>query len=157
MAVGPFSACLRDAPPGCSNTRISAATMMTCEVTMIVLNRNRAFNTPVCLHVLMPLDYAAHRVMVIEHSSVDHSVHTLQRKHPGATLVATWQNLGYAGGSDVGILAPWPNLLITFVPQQQPTVRTRFRSGPLLTALDGDPGSPRGNRQTVVDHPGIAG
>jgi GT2 family glycosyltransferase len=76
---------------------------MTPEVTIIVLNWNKALDTIECLQTVTRLDHPAYRVVVVDNGSTDDSVQKIRRKHPGVTLLETGQNLGYAGGNNAGI------------------------------------------------------
>jgi GT2 family glycosyltransferase len=75
---------------------------MTPKVAVIVLNWNNAADTLRCLHSLSQLDYEAHHVIVVDNGSSDGSVATIEASYPGVTILQSQENLGYAGGNNLG-------------------------------------------------------
>ena len=73
-------------------------------VAVVLVNWNGAADT---LATLASLDRViggeALRVLVVDNGSADDSVAVLRRARPGLELIATGENLGFAGGNDVGI------------------------------------------------------
>lgn len=73
-------------------------------VAAVLVNWNGAADT---LATLRSLDGVAERerlrVIVVDNGSTDESVARLRRERPGVDLVATGENLGFAGGNDVGL------------------------------------------------------
>jgi hypothetical protein len=65
----------------------------------IILNWNGARDTIECIHSI-PQNQ---RVVVIDNGSKDNSVERIRYSCPHVTLIETGQNLGYAGGNNVGI------------------------------------------------------
>lgn len=76
---------------------------MAPEIAVIVLNWNNAVDTCRCLQSLQESDYRTHRVIIVDNGSTDDSVEIILRRYPHVTLLETHQNLGYAGGNNVGI------------------------------------------------------
>lgn len=76
---------------------------MMAEVAIIVLNWNNAPDTIECLRSLAQLDHPAYRVVVVDNGSTDDSVQAIHQQYPGMMILETQQNLGYAGGNNVGI------------------------------------------------------
>lgn len=75
------------------------------EVAIVVLNWNNPGDTLACLHSVEALAYPAERlaVIVVDNGSTDDSVARIGAAYPGAILVETGANLGYAGGNNAGI------------------------------------------------------
>jgi GT2 family glycosyltransferase len=73
------------------------------KVTIIVLNWNGARHTLSCLYSLAKTTYSNYSVMVIDNGSSDDSVASIRSAFPELQLLETGQNLGYAGGNNVGI------------------------------------------------------
>jgi len=48
-------------------------------------------------------DYRRHRLVVVDNGSTDGSADAVRSVHPGAVVLETGQNLGYAGGNNVGL------------------------------------------------------
>ena len=73
-------------------------------VAVVLVNWNGAADT---LATLSSLDHAigaeSLRVIVVDNGSTDDSVERLRRERPGLDIVETGQNLGFAGGNEVGI------------------------------------------------------
>jgi GT2 family glycosyltransferase len=73
------------------------------QVTIIVLNWNGLNDTLDCLESLDQLDYENYEVVVVDNGSVDGSVPVIREQFPGVTIIETGENLGYAGGNNVGL------------------------------------------------------
>ena len=76
---------------------------MSPHVVIVVLNWNNAPDTLACLDSLQRLDDAERSILVVDNGSTDDSVQRIRERHPNLTLIETGQNLGYAGGNNVGI------------------------------------------------------
>lgn len=70
---------------------------------VVVLNWNGKKDTLSCLSSLQESSYKNFETIVVDNGSTDDSVSTIQEKFPNVTLLETHQNLGYAGGNNVGI------------------------------------------------------
>jgi GT2 family glycosyltransferase len=73
------------------------------KVSIIVLNWNGCDDTLECLESLRSLDYASYNVIVVDNGSQDGSVGAIARRFPEVEVIETGENLGYAGGNNVGI------------------------------------------------------
>lgn len=73
------------------------------QVTIIVLNWNGLADTLECLESLARLDYLTYEVVVVDNGSTDGSVEAIRTHFPQVTLIENGENLGYAGGNNVGI------------------------------------------------------
>lgn len=73
------------------------------EVTTIILNWNNASDTLACLGSTAAIDYAKHRVIVVDNGSTDDSVDIITGEYPEVTVLETGANLGYTGGNNRGI------------------------------------------------------
>ena len=72
-------------------------------VTLVVLNWNNAGDTLQCLASLESLTYPNYGLLVVDNGSTDDSVQRIRAVYPTVTLLETGENLGYAGGNNVGI------------------------------------------------------
>jgi len=73
------------------------------KVFILLLNWNGKSDTLACLQSLEQLTYSNHEIVVIDNGSVDDSVVQIQQAFPNITLLKTGENLGFAGGNNVGI------------------------------------------------------
>jgi hypothetical protein len=73
------------------------------QVTIIVLNWNGLNDTLDCLESLDQLDYQNYKVVVVDNGSVDGSVLVIRERFPGVTIIENGENLGYAGGNNIGL------------------------------------------------------
>lgn len=74
------------------------------EVYIVVLNWNQYALTVDCVRSLLSLDYPEYRVVVVDNGSEDGSVAKLRAEFGDRTeIIANETNLGFAGGSNVGI------------------------------------------------------
>jgi GT2 family glycosyltransferase len=67
------------------------------------VNWNGRADTLECLESLSGLDYPNCRIVVSDNASSDQSVEAVRREYPSATILANTENLGFAGGNNVGI------------------------------------------------------
>jgi len=73
-------------------------------VGIVVLNWNRPDHTIACLTSLRELDYPSYEVVVVDNGSADGSPTAIRRLFPGVSVVENGRNLGFAAGSNVGIV-----------------------------------------------------
>lgn len=73
------------------------------EVLCIILSYNGREDTSHCLESILNQRVAGMDVLVIDNASSKGVVETLQAKHPEVEIVALSENLGWAGGNNVGI------------------------------------------------------
>ena len=69
------------------------------KLAIVILNWNGKNDTLACLQSL-PTDYL---IVVVDNGSADDSVEAIRKQFPRVTLIPTGENLGYAGGNNVGI------------------------------------------------------
>ncbi|TEU12046.1 MAG: glycosyltransferase family 2 protein, partial [Anaerolineales bacterium] len=72
-------------------------------VLVIVLNWNGLVDTLECLESLACLDYPDYKVVIVDNGSMDGSVKAIREHFPDVTLIENEENLGYAGGNNVGL------------------------------------------------------
>jgi GT2 family glycosyltransferase len=72
---------------------------------LIILTWNRRKLTLECLDSVADLDYPADRlrIVVVDNGSDDGTSQHVQSRYPAVTLLRNRENLGYAGGNNVGI------------------------------------------------------
>jgi len=76
---------------------------MVPQVASVVLNWNNPEDTLRCLVSLSALAYPNHKIIAVDNGSTDESVSLIRAVYPHITLIETGENLGYAGGNNVGI------------------------------------------------------
>ena len=72
-------------------------------VEVVVLNWNGLVDTLECLESLACLDYPNYEVVVVDNGSTDASVAAIREHFPDVTLIENDENLGFAGGNNVGL------------------------------------------------------
>lgn len=72
-------------------------------VAIIILNWNGKADTLECLASVSNIDYPHFSVVVVDNGSMDDSVAAIRHEYPQLRVMETGQNLGYAGGNNVGI------------------------------------------------------
>lgn len=73
------------------------------QVAIIILNWNNVDDTLACLRSVDALNYPAIYVIVVDNGSTNDAVSTIRVKHPQITVIEIGENLGYAGGNNIGI------------------------------------------------------
>lgn len=72
-------------------------------VVIIILNLNKKEDTLKCLESVFRLDYSPYEVVVIDNGSTDGSVEAISNAFPEVHLIRSNNNLGAAGGRNLGI------------------------------------------------------
>jgi GT2 family glycosyltransferase len=73
------------------------------KVSCIVLNWNGWQDTIECLDALKKCTYPTLTIMVVDNGSTNDSVARIQAAHPDVVLLESGENLGFAGGNNIGI------------------------------------------------------
>jgi GT2 family glycosyltransferase len=72
-------------------------------VVVVILNWNGKQDTLECLESVRKIDYPDFEIVVIDNGSADDSVPAIKARFPGISVIETGENLGYAGGNNVGM------------------------------------------------------
>lgn len=72
-------------------------------IAIIILNWNGRSDTLECLESLSHLSYSNYEVCVVDNASTDGSEAAIQKLFPNVNVILNEQNLGFAGGNNVGI------------------------------------------------------
>lgn len=109
------------------------------DVTIVVLNWNRAEETLNCLESLGEADLGGAQVLVVDNGSRDGSVERIGRRFPRQKVLPLPENYGYAGGNNAGIrLALATGAKAVLLLNNDTRVAPNFL-GPLLWILNTDP------------------
>jgi len=73
------------------------------KVFIIILNWNRLNDILACLESVFKMDYENYEVIVVDNNSEDGSLEIIKKKYSKTKIIKNIQNLGFAGGSNVGI------------------------------------------------------
>jgi GT2 family glycosyltransferase len=73
------------------------------KVAVVVLNWNGWCDTQVCLRSLRELDYSNVSTYLVDNGSTDGSVERCKAEFPWAAVIQNEENLGFAGGNNIGI------------------------------------------------------
>jgi len=73
------------------------------KVFIVILNWNGKEDTLACLESVRRIDYANYEVVVVDNASSDGSAEAIRSLFPEVTVIETGNNLGYAGGNNVGL------------------------------------------------------
>lgn len=72
-------------------------------VFIIILNWNGWQDTVECIKSLQQLDYQNYKIVVVDNASVDDSLQRIREHYPGQKILECEENMGFAGGNNVGI------------------------------------------------------
>ncbi len=72
-------------------------------VCVILLNWNGKKDTLECLHSLQSITYKRMQTIVVDNGSTDDSVQAIRKEYPLIPILETGENLGFAGGNNIGI------------------------------------------------------
>ncbi len=72
-------------------------------ITIVILNWNGKQDTLACLKSLKKVTYSNFNIVVVDNGSSDDSVEAIKNSFPEIDLIETGENLGFAGGNNVGI------------------------------------------------------
>src|ERR1700729_1766132 len=72
-------------------------------IACILLNWNGWQDTIECLHALRKCAYPNLNILVVDNGSTNDSVIRIRAAHPDIPLLESGSNLGFAGGSNIGI------------------------------------------------------
>ena len=112
---------------------------MNARVALIVLNWNNAEDALACLASLERVTYPNYEIIVVDNGSTDDSVSQIRAAYPNVTFLETGENLGYAGGNNVGIrYALEHGAEFIGILNNDVTVAPDFLE-PLLSALQSEP------------------
>ena len=73
-------------------------------VSIIILNWNRKIDTAECLESVFNMHFNDFSVILVDNNSSDNSVAFLQSKYPQVHYIRNTENLGFARGTNIGIL-----------------------------------------------------
>src|SRR5271169_127487 len=74
-------------------------------VSVVIVNWNDAKWIVDCLHSLERAAYPNQEIIVVDNGSTDDSVNRVRGKFPGVHVIENGENLGFARGNNIGILA----------------------------------------------------
>ena len=73
------------------------------KVILIVLNWNKPLDTIECVDSCRRIDYDNFEIVIVDNHSADDSVRLFKERFPDLVVLCNEDNLGYAGGNNVGI------------------------------------------------------
>jgi GT2 family glycosyltransferase len=111
-------------------------------VDVVVVNWNGRRFLPRCLEALSRSTVAV-KVIVVDNTSTDGSVEYLRAEHPEVEMIALPENVGYAGGANVGIQATSGDYVMVMNPDvildpaHLEVLRARLEAEPAVGAAQG--------------------
>jgi GT2 family glycosyltransferase len=106
------------------------------QASVIIPNWNGVAHLPGCLDALRRQTFGDYEAIVVDNGSTDGSLELLARRYPEVQAIALPQNLGYAGGCNVGLEAARGAVLVIL---NNDTEVTFTWLAALLSALDRHP------------------
>ena len=86
-----------------SKSSISTHSNIQHKLAIIILTWNNLDDTAECIHSINKLNYQNYNVILVDNGSTDDSIAKLRSMFPNVFIIENKQNLGYAGGNNVGI------------------------------------------------------
>ncbi len=109
-------------------------------VSIVIVNWNRYEDTAVCLESLQKLSYPQYSIVVVDNGSSDGSEARLRQNYPLHTILQAGQNLGLAGGSNLGIRHSLDQGADHVLLLNNDTVVSKDAVSELVKLMDSDPG-----------------
>ena len=88
---------------GVAEARTTPSPKYAPRVAVIILNWNGKDDTLECLASVQQIAYPNLETIVVDNGSRDDSVEAFRQRFPAISVIATSENLGYAGGNNVGL------------------------------------------------------
>ncbi|CAG0950220.1 N-acetylglucosaminyl-diphospho-decaprenol L-rhamnosyltransferase [Gammaproteobacteria bacterium] len=85
---------------------------MSPTASLILVNWNGAQHVPICFNALRQQTVRDFEIILVDNHSHDNSLELLARDFPEVKVIALQENLGFAGGSNVGIRAAQGDFII---------------------------------------------
>ncbi|MCL5012041.1 MAG: glycosyltransferase family 2 protein [Patescibacteria group bacterium] len=76
---------------------------MSPRVLVVLVNWNNYSDTQKCISSLFILDYSNLDILVVDNGSTNHAVEQLEKEFPRVHFIRNNENVGYAGGANIGI------------------------------------------------------
>lgn len=73
------------------------------KVSVIILNWNGYKDTTTCVNAVQKSIYPHYEILIVDNASTNESEKVLRKTFPHITFIQTGNNLGYAGGNNIGI------------------------------------------------------
>lgn len=73
------------------------------KIIIIILNWNGKEDTVECIKSLKYITYPNYKILIVDNASMDGSVEYFREKYPEIEIIENKENLGFAGGNNVGI------------------------------------------------------
>jgi len=108
------------------------------KVAIIILNWNNYADTKECLESLENLTYQNYEIIVVDNGSTDGSAARLQAEFPQHKFIKNEENLGFAGGNNLGIRYAWKRGAEYFWILNNDTIVAPGALTALVTAVKGD-------------------
>ena len=109
------------------------------KVFIIILNWNGYNDTRDCIESTKKINYPNYELLIIDNSSEDGSEEKIRAIYPDLTLIQTGENLGYAGGNNVGITYAFNHGADFIVLLNNDTIVDKLFINELVTATKKDP------------------
>ena len=110
------------------------------KILILIVNWNNFPDTKVCLNSLSLLAYENYQVVVVDNGSSDGSSELIIEQYPEITLIELDQNLGFAGGNNVGLVfaqeKEFPYVLLL---NNDTSIDQKDFLSKLIVEYDGDP------------------
>lgn len=109
-------------------------------VTIVVLSWNQSLLTENCVRSLLAVNQPGIQILVVDNNSSDNTVQALKNNFEGQiTVIANKENLGFAGGNNVGIRHALDLNADHIMLLNNDTIVERNFLQPMLTTLQSDP------------------
>jgi len=72
------------------------------KISIIIVNFNQKQTTLDCLESLSSIIYPNYEIILVDNNSKDDSVEVIGKKYPNIKMVQSTENLGFAGGNNIG-------------------------------------------------------
>ena len=109
------------------------------KIFVIILNWNGYSDTIECINSVKQINYPNYELFIVDNGSIDNSEEIIREAFPDLTIIQTGENLGFAGGNNIGVKYAFNSGADYVVLLNNDTIVDNFFLDELVTAVKKTP------------------